>query len=326
LSESAPKDLVAIAARVLDIESRAVKELAARLDSSFSLACEVFLNTEGRIVVTGMGKSGHIAGKIAATFASTGTPSFFMHPAEAGHGDLGMITAQDSLLAISYSGETGEIVTILPLVKRLGVKLIAITGNPRSTLAKAADVHINVHVSEEACPLNLTPTASTTAMLAMGDALGVALLEYRGFTAEDFARSHPSGSLGKKLLMRVSDVMHSGDAIPSVRATVSVSEGLIEMTQKGLGVTAIVDDDNRILGIFTDGDLRRTLDSEIDVRKSTMQSVMHADSVTIRPDVLAAEAVRILDENKITALLVADDENHLVGALNVHDLFRAGVM
>ncbi len=326
MSESAPKDLVAIAARVLDIESRAVKELAARLDSSFSLACEVFLNTEGRIVVTGMGKSGHIAGKIAATFASTGTPSFFMHPAEAGHGDLGMITAQDSLLAISYSGETGEIVTILPLVKRLGVKLIAITGNPRSTLAKAADVHINVHVSEEACPLNLTPTASTTAMLAMGDALGVALLEYRGFTAEDFARSHPSGSLGKKLLMRVSDVMHSGDAIPSVRATVSVSEGLIEMTQKGLGVTAIVDDDNRILGIFTDGDLRRTLDSEIDVRKSTMQSVMHADSVTIRPDVLAAEAVRILDENKITALLVADDENHLVGALNVHDLFRAGVM
>jgi len=326
LSESAPKDLIAIAARVLDIESRAVKELASGLDSSFSLACEVCLNTAGRIVVTGMGKSGHIAGKIAATFASTGTPSFFMHPAEAGHGDLGMITAHDSLLAVSYSGETNEIVTILPLVKRLGVKLIAITGNPGSTLAKAADVHINAHVSEEACPLNLAPTASTTAMLAMGDALGVALLEHRGFTAEDFARSHPSGSLGKKLLMRVADVMHSGDAIPFVRATVSVSEGLIEMTQKGLGITAIVDDDNRILGIFTDGDLRRTLDSEIDVRKSTMQSVMHADCVTIRPDVLAAEAVRIIDENKITALLVADDENRLVGALNVHDLFRAGVM
>ena len=326
MSETAAKDLIAIATRVLEIESRAVQELASRLDSSFTLACDICLQTEGRIVVTGMGKSGHIAGKIAATLASTGTPSFFMHPAEAGHGDLGMITAHDALLAISYSGETNEVVTILPLIARLGVKLVAITGKPDSTLAKAADAHLNIQVSEEACPLNLAPTASTTAMLAMGDALAVALLESRGFTAEDFARSHPSGSLGKKLLIRVADVMHSGDAVPSVNATVSVSEGLIEMTQKGLGITAVVDDDNRILGIFTDGDLRRTLDSDIDVRKSSMQTVMHADCITIKADGLAAEAVCILDENKITALLVADDDNRLIGALNVHDLFRAGVM
>lgn len=326
LTDSSPKDLMAIAASVLDIESRAVKELISRLDDTFVAACNICLETEGRVVVTGMGKSGHIAGKIAATLASTGTPSFFMHPAEASHGDLGMITAHDSLLAVSYSGETDEVVTILPLIKRMGAKLISITGKPGSTLAKAADAHLNVHVSEEACPLNLAPTASTTATLAMGDALAVALLESRGFTAEDFARSHPSGALGKRLLLRVSDVMHSGDSVPSVLASVSVSKGLMEMTQKGLGITAIVDNDNHILGVFTDGDLRRTLDTEINVHKTDMQSVMHSGCITISPDGMAAEAVHVMEENKITSLLVADDENRLIGALNIHDLFRAGVM
>jgi len=317
---------MALAARVLDIESRAVSELIARLDDTFADACKLCLETEGRIVVTGMGKSGHIGGKIAATLASTGTPSFFMHPGEASHGDLGMITPHDSLLAVSYSGETEEVITILPLVKRMGAKLISLTGKPQSTLARAADVHLDVHVSEEACPLNLAPTASTTATLAMGDALAVALLQSRGFTAEDFARSHPSGSLGKRLLLRVADVMHSGDDLHSVGATVSVSEGLIEMTQKGLGMTAVVDDANRIIGVFTDGDLRRTMDSEINVHQTAMQSVMHPDCITIGPDGMAAEAVHIMEENKITSLLVADDDNHLVGALNIHDLFRAGVM
>jgi len=326
LTKNSPKDLAALAAKVLGIESRAVSELIGRLDDSFADACNLCLQTEGRVVVTGMGKSGHIGGKIAATLASTGTPSFFMHPAEASHGDLGMITPHDLLLAVSYSGETDEVVTILPLVKRMGAKLISMTGKPGSTLAKAADVHLDVSVSEEACPLNLAPTASTTATLAMGDALAVALLESRGFTAEDFALSHPSGSLGKRLLLRVADVMHSGTEIPAVNATVSVRDGLLEMTEKGLGMTAIVDDENRILGVFTDGDLRRTLDHEINVHKTTMSSVMHAGCVTVGPDTMAAEAVRILEEKKITSLLVADDRNRLVGALNIHDLFRAGVM
>jgi len=317
---------VAIAVSVLGIESRAVNELISRLDDTFAAACKICLETEGRIVVTGMGKSGHIGGKIAATLASTGTPSFFMHPAEASHGDLGMITAHDSLLAVSYSGETDEVVTILPLVKRMGAKLVSMTGNPGSTLAEAADVHLDVCVSEEACPLNLAPTASTTATLAMGDALAVALLESRGFTAEDFARSHPSGSLGKRLLLRVTDVMRTGEAVPTVPASVCVSDGLMEMTQKGLGMTAIVDDANCILGVFTDGDLRRTLDSEISVHKTDMKSVMHAGCITVGPDDMAAEAVHIMEENKITSLLVADKDNHLVGALNIHDLFRAGIM
>lgn len=273
-----------------------------------------------------MGKSGHVGGKIAATLASTGTPSFFVHPGEASHGDLGMITGQDLLLAVSYSGETQEVVTILPLVKRIGAKLISMTGKPRSTLAKAADVHLDVSVSEEACPLNLTPTASTTATLAMGDALAVALLECRGFTAEDFALSHPSGSLGKRLLLRVSDVMHSGDDIPAVKADATLSEGLIEMSQKGLGMTAIVGPDQQILGIFTDGDLRRALDSEIDVHNTLMINIMHENSKVASADILAAEAVHLMEEHKITALLIADPDGRLIGALNIHDLFRAGVM
>lgn len=319
-------DLLALARQVLDIESRAVDRLQSRLDGSFAAACNLCLATKGRVVVTGMGKSGHIARKISATLASTGTPSFYVHPAEASHGDLGMITPNDLLLAVSYSGETEEVVTILPLIKRLGAQLISLTGKPGSTLAKAADVHLDVHVDEEACPLNLAPTASTTATLAMGDALAVALLKSRGFTAEDFARSHPSGRLGKRLVLRVADVMHTGNEVPSVNADVYLSDGLVEMTQKSLGMTAIVDDDNRLLGIFTDGDLRRALDQAIDVHKTTMRSIMHGDCKVTKPSILAAEAVHIMEENKITGLLVTDDDNRLVGALNIHDLFRAGVM
>ena len=321
-----PDELLALARQVLNIESRAVDQLKSRLDRSFVDACNLCLATSGRVVVTGMGKSGHICKKIAATLASTGTPSFFVHPAEASHGDLGMITPNDLLLAVSYSGETEEVVTILPLVKRIGAKLISITGKPQSTLAKAADVHLNISVDEEACPLNLAPTASTTATLAMGDALAVALLQNRNFTAEDFALSHPSGSLGKRLILRVADVMHIGDEIPSVDANVQLSDGLMEMTQKNLGMTAIVDNDNRLLGIFTDGDLRRTLDAGIDIHKTKIESIMHRDCKVTSPDILAAEAVRIMEKYKITGLLVTDDENRLIGALNIHDLFRAGVM
>lgn len=320
------KALVALAARVLDIESRAISDLVTRLDENFAEACKLCLATEGRVVVTGMGKSGHIGGKIAATLASTGTPSFFMHPAEASHGDLGMITAQDTLLAVSYSGETDEVVTILPLVKRMGARLISMTGKPGSTLATAADAHLDVSIKEEACPLNLAPTASTTATLAMGDALAVALLESRGFTAEDFALSHPSGSLGKKLLLRVEDVMHKGGDVPAVGPGVKVTDGLLEMSQKGLGMTAIVDEDRLIRGVFTDGDLRRALDNGIDVQKTSMEAVMREGCITVGPDMMAAEAVHILEENKITSLLVADEDGRLVGALNIHDLFRAGIM
>lgn len=326
MTEISPEDLIARAGRVLEIESRAVLQLKSRLDASFAKACQLCLDTTGRVVVTGMGKSGHISGKIAATLASTGTPAFFMHPAEASHGDLGMITPHDLLLAVSYSGETDEVVTILPLIKRMGAKLISLTGNPASTLATAADVHLDVSVDEEACPLNLAPTASTTATLAMGDALAVALLECRGFTAEDFAMSHPSGSLGKRLLLRVADVMHSGDKMPFVGQNVSLSEGLLEMTEKGLGMTAIVQEDGKIIGVFTDGDLRRALDEGFDVHTTTMKSVMHENCIVTGADILAAEAVHLMEEKKITALLVADDAGKLVGALNIHDLFRAGIM
>jgi len=326
LTDPTPTDLLALAARVLDIEARAVSSLIDRLDGAFADACRLCLETEGRVVVTGMGKSGHIGGKIAATLASTGTPAFFVHPAEASHGDLGMITPHDLMLAVSYSGETSEVITILPLVKRMGAKLITMTGKPRSTLARAADVHLDVSVSEEACPLNLAPTASTTATLAMGDALAVALLECRGFTAEDFALSHPSGTLGKRLLLRVADIMHTGDEIPAVSPDVSVKDGLLEMSRKALGITAVVDDRTHILGVFTDGDLRRALDREIDVHRTTMRSVMHTGGITVAPDTMAAQALHVLEENKITALLVADAGNRLVGALNIHDLFRAGVM
>ncbi len=319
-------ELIAMARRVLDIESRAVSHLAERLDGAFASACRILDETRGRVVVSGMGKSGHVSSKIAATLASTGTPAFFMHPAEASHGDLGMITADDTLLAISYSGETDEVLTILPLVRRLGAGLVSITGNPASTLAREADVHLNVAVDEEACPLNLAPTASTTATLAMGDALAVALLEKRGFTAEDFARSHPSGSLGKRLLLRVGDVMHEGDAVPHVTPDVNLRDGLMEMTAKGLGMTAIVDAGHRAVGVFTDGDLRRALDDGVDVHTTLMREVASAGCKTISDTALAVEAVRMLEENRITALLVVDDRERLIGALNIHDLFRAGIM
>jgi arabinose-5-phosphate isomerase len=320
------QDLLARAGRVLDIESRAVKRLGERLNESFAAACRLCLETSGRVVVTGMGKSGHIGGKIAATLASTGTPAFFVHPAEASHGDLGMITAQDVLLAVSYSGETDEVVTILPLIKRMGARLISMTGKPQSTLARAADVHLDVSVDEEACPLNLAPTASTTATLAMGDALAVALLELRGFTAEDFALSHPSGTLGKRLLLRVGDIMHTGDEVPTVAPETRLSQGLVEMTRKGLGMTAVVDDRSRVLGIFTDGDLRRALDNGVDVHATPMRDVMHVNCKVAAADILAAEAVHLLEEHKITGLLIVDGERRLIGALNIHDLFRAGVM
>jgi arabinose-5-phosphate isomerase len=319
-------ELLALAREVLDIEARAVETLKTRLDDNFIAACNLCMQTTGRIVVTGMGKSGHVSNKIAATLASTGTPAFFMHPAEASHGDLGMITNQDLLIAISYSGETAEVVTILPVVKRMGAKLLSITGNPNSTMAQAADAHLDISVAEEACPLNLAPTASTTATLAMGDALAVALLKMRGFTAEDFARSHPSGSLGKRLLLRVSDVMHTGDRVPAVKANVTLRDALLEMTDKGLGMTAIVDDDRRILGIYTDGDLRRTLDTGADIRETRIRDVMHPNCKTTTDDLLAAEALHLLEENKITGLLVVDDDNRLIGALNIHDLFREGLM
>jgi arabinose-5-phosphate isomerase len=319
-------ELQAVASEVLSIESRAVDAVRDRLNSDFGDACRLCAQTPGRVVVTGMGKSGHIGSKIAATLASTGTPAFFMHPAEASHGDLGMITDQDTLLAISYSGETDEIATILPVIKRKGARLISMTGNPNSTLAKAADVHLDVSVTEEACPLNLAPTASTTATLAMGDALAVALLKIRGFTAEDFARSHPSGSLGKRLLLRVSDVMRTDAEVPAVAPDAKLKDGLMEMTQKGLGMTAIVTADNSVLGIFTDGDLRRALDAGANVHETLMSEVMPGSCKTTTADVLAAEAVHIMDENKITSLLVIDADKHLIGALNVHDLFRAGIM
>jgi len=318
--------VLAAGRRALTIEAQAVAALSDRLDHTFAAAVRTCLGCKGRVVVSGMGKSGHVAGKIAATLASTGTPSFFLHPAEASHGDLGMITREDVVLALSNSGETAELLTILPLIKRMGVPLVSMTGNPASTLARESDVHLDVSVPAEACPLNLAPTASTTASLAMGDALAVALLEMRGFTPEDFARSHPGGALGRRLLLRVEDVMRSGDALPAVQAATPLSGGLLEMSRKGLGLTAIVDGERRVLGIFTDGDLRRTLDRQIDVHKTPMSEVMTRGCKTIGPGELAAEAVRLMEQHRITGLLVVDEAGRLVGALNVHDLLRAGVM
>jgi len=319
-------ELLRLARAVIETEAEAVAGLAARIDANFARACRHMLACEGRVVVLGMGKSGHIGGKIAATLASTGTPAFFVHPGEASHGDLGMITAKDAVLAISNSGETEEILTILPLIKRLGVPLIAMTGNPASTLARAATVHIDVSVPKEACPLGLAPTASTTATLAMGDALAIALLEARGFTAEDFARTHPGGRLGRRLLLLIRDLMHTGEAIPRVREGTLLRDALVEMTRKGLGMTAVVDEDERVLGIFTDGDLRRALDREVDVHTTPIEAVMTRNCKTVGPELLAAEALQIMEAHKINALLVVDGGERLVGALNMHDLLRAGVL
>ena len=311
---------------VIKLEAAAVADLASRINHDFALACRFMLNCRGRIVVMGMGKSGHIGNKIAATLASTGSPAFFVHPGEASHGDLGMITPGDVVLSLSNSGETGELVTILPVIKRLGVPLISMTGNPSSTLSRESDVNIDVSVAKEACPLGLAPTASTTAALAMGDALAVALLEARGFTELDFARSHPGGSLGRRLLLHVADIMHVDERIPRVSETATISEALVEMTAKGLGMTAIVNDDRKVLGVFTDGDLRRTLDKEIDLHRSPVTTVMTRGGISIQPEKLAAEALKLMEENKISALLVTDREDRLSGALNMHDLLRAGVV
>ena len=316
-----------LALAVIDTEAAAINGLAREIrQPSFLEACRLMLECRGRVVVTGMGKSGHIAGKIAATLASTGTPAFFVHPGEASHGDLGMITAADVLLALSNSGETGEIVTILPIIKRLDVPLIAMTGNPESTLSLAASANINVSVEKEACPLGLAPTASTTAALAMGDALAVALLESRGFTEEDFARSHPGGALGRRLLLLIDDLMHTGDAIPRVSVNTSLTDTLMEMTRKGLGMTVVVDDQDRVAGVYTDGDLRRSIDHKIDLHDAVVRDVMTASPKTVQPGMLAAEALQIMDKTKINALPVVDDDNKLVGALNMHDLLRAGVV
>lgn len=318
--------LIAAGRRALFVEIEGLQAVGARIDGSFAAACRLALHCRGRIVVTGMGKSGHVGSKIAATLASTGAPAFFMHPAEASHGDMGMITRDDVLLALSNSGETPEVLTLLPPITRLGVPLIAMTGNPASTLARAAQVHLDVSVPAEACPLNLAPTASTTATIAMGDALAVALLEARGFTAEDFARSHPGGSLGRKLLLRVEDVMTRDAAIPCVSPDTSLADGLLEMSRKGLGMTIVADAAGFLVGIYTDGDLRRSLDKRLDLHAAKMRDVMTHPCKSIGARELAAEAVRLMEMHRITALPVVDDIGKIVGALNVHDLLRAGVM
>ncbi|WP_018717631.1 KpsF/GutQ family sugar-phosphate isomerase [Arhodomonas aquaeolei] len=319
-------NLCSLGQAVIEVETEAVRALASRIDAEFARACRYMLACEGRVVVLGMGKSGHVGGKIAATLASTGTPAFFVHPGEASHGDLGMITPRDVVLALSNSGETDEITTILPLIKRLSVPLIALTGRPESTMARSASVHLDVSVAEEACPLGLAPTASTTAALAMGDALAVALLEARGFTREDFARSHPGGRLGRRLLLRIEDIMHGGERIPRVQAGTPLGEALVEMTNKGLGMTAVVDAEDHLLGVFTDGDLRRALDHEVDVHRTPVDRVMTRGGRTISRDRLAAEALALMENHGINALPVVDEQRHIVGALNMHDLLRAGVV
>jgi arabinose-5-phosphate isomerase len=318
--------LLSLARQVLDIEADALRALSTRLDAGFAGAVQLILACSGRVVVSGMGKSGHIGGKIAATLASTGTPAFFMHPGEASHGDLGMITHNDVVLALSNSGESNEIVSIVPLIKRRGAKLIAMTGNPNSTMAREADVHLNAGVDKEACPLNLAPTASTTAALALGDALAVALLDARGFSADDFARTHPGGTLGRRLLVHVRDIMHSGDALPRVGHDATLKAALFEMTQKGLGMTAVVDPAGKVAGLFTDGDLRRTLEHALDLQQAKIADVMTRSPKTIGADELAVAAVEKMETLKINGLLVVDENNTLVGALNMHDLLKAGVV
>ncbi|MBB5322130.1 KpsF/GutQ family sugar-phosphate isomerase [Marinobacter oulmenensis] len=314
------------ALQAIRIERQAIEALEGRINEDFTTACDVIMACKGRVVVTGMGKSGHIGNKIAATLASTGTPSFFVHPGEASHGDLGMITPQDVVIAISNSGNTAEVVTILPLIKRMGAPLISMTGNRDSSLAREAVANLDVGVDIEACPLGLAPTSSTTATLVMGDALAVALLEARGFSTEDFAFSHPGGSLGRRLLLKVSDIMHTGDRIPSVPDDVTLSAALLEISRKGLGMTTVLDAKGELTGIFTDGDLRRSLDRSVDVHNTPISDVMTRNGKTIRADHLAAEALQIMEELKINALPVTDDKGQLVGAINMHDLLRAGVI
>lgn len=319
-------DYIASAKRTLSIEADAVTSLHERLGNDFVTACELIIHCKGRVVVTGMGKSGHIGKKMAATLASTGTPSFFVHPGEASHGDLGMITPHDVVIAISNSGNTSEVVTILPLIKRMQTPMISITGNADSTMAKAAAVNLDISVKEEACPLGLAPTASTTATLAMGDALAVALLEAKGFTAEDFAFSHPGGALGRRLLLKVEDLMHKGQDIPQVSPDTLIKDALLEITRKKLGMTAIVDAQDVCVGVFTDGDLRRVLDNETNLHTTAIQDVMTVNGVTCKSNILAAEALSIMEGKSINGLFVTDESGKISGALNMHDLLKAGIM
>jgi len=321
-----PSPAIAAAREVLEIEARAITELIARIDTRFEQAIQVILQCRGRVVVSGIGKSGHIARKIAATLASTGTPAFFVHPAEASHGDLGMVTRDDVFLALSNSGETAELLTIIPVLKRQGAKLVAMTGNPESTLGREADVHLYAGAAQEACPLNLAPTASTTAALALGDAVAVALMRARGFTQDEFARSHPGGTLGRKLLTLVRDVMRSGADAPRIPDTATLTDALLEMSRGRMGMTAVVGDAQTVKGIFTDGDLRRAIAKGQDLRTTAITDVMSPHPRTIGPDHLAAEAVEIMERGKVTQLLVVDDANRLLGALNIHDLFRGKVV
>ena len=315
-----------LAREVLHIEAAAVQALVARIDNDFLRALDVVLRCDGRVIVSGMGKSGHIARKIAATLSSTGTPAYFVHPGEASHGDLGMIASKDVIIALSYSGESEELLTIVPVIKRQGAKLISMTGNPASSLALAADVHLNAAVDREACPMGLAPTASTTAALALGDALAVALLDAKGFGAEDFARSHPGGNLGRRLLTHVRDIMRSGERLPMVGEGAMLSDAILEISKKGVGMTAIVDAAQRVLGIYTDGDLRRTLEKKLDFSATPVRSVMSANPRCIGPDALAVEAVQMMEQYNISQMLVVDEQHQLVGALNMHDLLHAKVI
>ena len=317
-------DFLQSARRTIKLEQEAIAQLEGRLTDDFATACQLILNCKGRVVVTGMGKSGHIGNKMAATLASTGTPAFFVHPGEASHGDMGMIQPSDVVIALSNSGETGEVTSLLPLLKRLGTALISMTSNPESTLGRAANAHLNTGVNQEACPLNLAPTSSTTCALVMGDALAVALLEARGFTAEDFAFSHPGGSLGRRLLLKVEDIMHGGSQIPVVTSAATLSEALLVVTSKGLGMTT-VQDNGKLSGIFTDGDLRRAIDNGVDIHTATMADVMTVGGKTTTPGTLAAEALKLMEDNKINALVVKDGDQ-TVGVINMHDLLRAGVI
>ncbi len=318
--------LISAGKRTIDIESRAVTALVARIDQQFARACQLMLECSGRCIITGMGKSGHIGKKIAATLASTGTPAFFVHPGEASHGDLGMITAKDVVIAISNSGTSAEVITLLPLLKRMGIPLISMTGNADSTLAQAADVNLDISIECEACPLDLAPTSSTTVTLVMGDALAVALLEARGFTAKDFAFSHPGGALGRKLLLLVKNIMHAGNEVPSVKEDAPLTDALIEMTEKGFGMTTIVDPNDKLIGVFTDGDLRRAVDQGIDLSQCSIGSLMGRSPKTVNQTMLAAEALGVMEQYKITALVVENDQQQPVGVIHMHDILRAGVI
>jgi len=321
-----PGELKSLALAVIETEAAAVRGLLGRIDDNFTSACQLLLDCKGRVIVLGVGKSGHIGGKIAATLASTGTPAFFVHPADASHGDLGMITPDDVVLALSNSGETDEVKSILPVLKRLGVAIVAMTGNPESSLARHADINLDVSVEQEACPLGLAPTSSTTAALVMGDALAVSLLELRGFTRDDFARAHPAGALGRKLLLHIRDIMHTDEEMPRVSPADSVSQAIVEMTKKRLGLSAVVDGRGLVLGVYTDGDLRRTLDKNLDPHTTCVEDVMTREGKTIGPDALAIEAVQLMKTHKIQGLLVTAESGNLVGVLNFHDLLNAGVV